>query len=63
MKTDNQQVIDELAKKAEAILEEGIAEADRLLIKTAGIRTQLDQFKREVSEHLAKQDPSPHFQQ
>ncbi|MEZ0540677.1 hypothetical protein [Fibrella arboris] len=55
---DNQQVIDDLAKRAEAILEEGINKADSLLVKNASIRTQLEQFKRDVSERLAQQDKS-----
>lgn len=61
MKADNQQLIDELAKRAEAILEEGMIKADSLLIKNASLRTQLDQFKREVSERLAQQGKSEPF--
>lgn len=55
------EAISELAKQAEVLLEEGIAEADRLFIKTTDIRTQIDQFRWKVSEQLAKQNSSSHF--
>ncbi|MBO0950233.1 hypothetical protein [Fibrella forsythiae] len=61
MKADKQQLIDELAKRAEAILEDGMIKADGLLIKNASLHTQLDQFKREVSERLAQQGKSESF--
>lgn len=48
--------IEELVQQAEALLKKGHTEADSLLIKTAAIRTQLAQFKQEVSEQLAKRD-------
>lgn len=63
MKTDKQQEIDVLAAQAEDLLKEGHAEADALLIKTAAIRTQLTQFKQEISEQLAQRDQSTHFHQ
>jgi uncharacterized protein Yka (UPF0111/DUF47 family) len=52
--TDKQQNLEQLAKQAEAILNGGLTKADDLLIKTARIRSEINQLKNNLTEELAR---------
>ena len=45
--------VQEAARKAEAIGSDALAKADRLLVKTATLRYQVNQLKNELIEKIA----------
>jgi len=59
---DNQSKVEEAARKAEAIGLDALEKADRLFVKTATLRYQVNQLKEELAEKIAlsEQDKSAH---
>ena len=57
MISNKQGRVEEIARKGEAIAGDALEEADRLLIKTATLRHQVNRLKDELAEEIASRDP------
>ena len=53
MTSNNQERVDEAARKGEAMAQEALAKADKLLVKTASLRHQVNKLKDELAEEIA----------
>ncbi|GAB3642307.1 hypothetical protein [Spirosoma arcticum] len=53
MTNNNELKVDEAARKGEAMEQEALAKADKLLVKTASLRHQVNKLKDELAERIA----------
>lgn len=53
MTSNNQEKFDEAARKGEAMTQEALSKADKLLVKTASLRHQVNKLKDELAEEIA----------
>lgn len=53
MTNNNQEKVDEAARRGEALTLEALAKADKLLVKTASLRHQVNRLKDELAEEIA----------
>ena len=53
MTNSNQEKVDEAARKGEAMAQEALAKVDKLLVKTASLRHQVNKLKDNLAEEIA----------
>ena len=53
MTNSNQEKVDEAARKGEEMAQEALAKADKLLVKTASLRCQVNKLKDDLAEEIA----------
>lgn len=53
MTSNNQEKVDEAVRKGEAMAQEVLAKADKLLVKTASLRHKVNKLKEELAEEIA----------
>ncbi|GAB4027741.1 hypothetical protein [Spirosoma koreense] len=51
--TNNQDKVEEAAHKGEAIVADALAKADKLVVKTATLRHEVNRLRNELAEEIA----------
>lgn len=53
MTSNKQEKVDEATRRGEAMAQEALAKMDKLLVKTASLRHQVNKLKDELAEQIA----------